>query len=77
ASGNEMLIEILDILNTKTARFLQSIEYVIDDFDWFYNSLKGIADAISKRDSDKARVESQRHITNYVDQMSKRFFGFN
>jgi DNA-binding GntR family transcriptional regulator len=75
ASKNEMLIEILDQLNTKTARFLQSIEYVIDDFDWFYGTLKNMAYAIKERDSDKARITTEEHTLKFVNQMSKRFFG--
>lgn len=75
ASRNEMLIEILDQLNTKTARFLQSIEYVIDDFDWFYNTLKNMAHAIEERDSEKARIKTEEHTLKFVDQMSRRFFG--
>ncbi len=75
ASRNDMLIEMLDMLNTRTARFLQSIEYIIDDFDWFYNSLKKIADAIKNRDTNMAKKVTEEHIMNYVDQMSRRFFG--
>ena len=43
ASRNEILIDILDNLNTKTARFLQSIQYVIENFEWFFESLQDIA----------------------------------
>ncbi|MCP4136507.1 MAG: GntR family transcriptional regulator [bacterium] len=76
ASGNEMLIEILDQLNTKTARFLQSIEYVIDDFDWFYETLKNMASAIKARDTEKARIETEEHTLKFVNLMSRRFFGY-
>jgi len=75
ASKNEMLIEILDQLNTKTARFLQSIEYKIDDFDWFYETLKNMAHAIEERDPEKARLTTEEHTLKFVNQMSKRFFG--
>lgn len=74
ASNNEMLIEILDQLNTKTARFLQSIEYVIDDFDWFYETLKNMAHAIEERNPDKARITTEEHTLKFVNQMSRRFF---
>lgn len=74
ASKNEMLIEILDQLNTKTARFLQSIEYVIDDFEWFYGTLKEMAHAIEKRNPEKARITTEKHTLKFVDQMSRRFF---
>ena len=76
ASNNEMLIEILDQLNTKTARFLQSIEYVIDDFDWFYETLKNMAHAIKARDAQDARIKTEEHTLKSVDQMSRRFFGY-
>lgn len=76
ASGNEMLIEILDQLNTKTARFLQSIEYVIDDFDWFYETLKNMAHAIESRDPEQAKTTTEEHTLKFVKQMSRRFFGY-
>lgn len=75
ASNNEMLIEILDQLNTKTARFLQSIEYVIDDFDWFYDTLNSMARAIKARDPERARKTTEEHTLKFVNQMSRRFFG--
>lgn len=76
ASGNEMLMEFLDQLNTKTARFLQSIEYVIEDFEWFYGTLKNMAHAIEARDPALARKTTEEHTVKFVDQMSRRFFGF-
>jgi DNA-binding GntR family transcriptional regulator len=69
-----MLIEILDQLNTKTARFLQSVEYVIEDFEWFYETLKNMAFAIKERDSHKARITTEEHTLKFLDQMSNRFF---
>jgi len=75
ACRNEMLIEILDTLNTKTARFLQSIEYVIDDYELFSESLVRIANAIREHDAMTARQESEIHTAYFVDQMSRRFFG--
>lgn len=74
ASKNELLIEMLDQLNTKTARFLQSIEYVIEDFDWFYGTLKSMAKAIEERNPEKARKRTEEHTLKFVNQMSKRFF---
>lgn len=75
ASRNEMLIEILDVLNTKTARFLQSIHYVITDFDWFSRSLSDIAEAIRDRNPEAARRHTQVHTQEFLDQMSRKFFG--
>ncbi|MBU0957141.1 MAG: GntR family transcriptional regulator, partial [Spirochaetes bacterium] len=45
AARNDLLTEILEMLNTRTARFLQQIQYVIDDFDWFRDSLRQMARA--------------------------------
>jgi DNA-binding GntR family transcriptional regulator len=74
ASKNKMLTEFLDQLNTKTVRFLQSVEYKIDDFDWFYETLKNMAQAIKDRDSFKARLATEEHTIKLVEQLSKRFF---
>lgn len=75
ASRNEILIEVLDMLNTKTARFLQSIHYVINDFDWFHHSLIDMAQAIRARDADLARQHTEVHTKEFLDQMSRHFFG--
>lgn len=75
ASRNEMLIEILDVLNTRTARFLQSIHYVITDFDWFSHSLNDIAQSIRDRNPEAARRHTQIHTQEFLDQMSRKFFG--
>lgn len=75
ASRNDMLIEMLDMLNTKTARFLQSIHYVINDYDWFYRSLVDMANAIKARNGDEARIFTEIHTKEFLDQMSRHFFG--
>jgi DNA-binding GntR family transcriptional regulator len=75
AARNEILIEVLDMLNTKTARFLQSIHYVISDYDWFSNSLVDIANAIYARDAEEARKHTEIHTKEFLDQMSRHFFG--
>ncbi|BEP27777.1 GntR family transcriptional regulator [Helicovermis profundi] len=74
ASRNPILIEMLDSLNTKTARFLQYIEYVLDDFDWFYSSLNNMANAIKNRDLENSRIICEEHTQKFLDQMSKKFF---
>lgn len=74
ATKNPILIEILEELNIKTARFLQYIKYVLDDYDWFYGSLKEMADAISNRDSEKARTATESHTNKFLEQMSRNFF---
>ena len=75
AARNPMLLETLDELNTKTARFLQYIHYVIDDYDWFNSSLKEMAEAIRKRESEEARQSTERHTSKFLEQLSKNFFG--
>ncbi len=75
ASRNEILIEVLDAINTKTSRFLQQIQYVIDDFEGFKASLYDMATTIQNRDSDGARRCTEEHTISFLDQMSKRFFG--
>lgn len=75
ASRNEMLVEILDVLNTRTARFLQHIRYVISDVYWFRGSLKDMADALGRRDPQEARRHTEIHTREFLNQMSRRFFG--
>lgn len=75
ASQNEILIEVLDMLNTKTARFLQSIHYIINDYDWFHHSLIDMANAIKARDPELARQHTEVHTKEFLDQLSRHFFG--
>ena len=74
ATANPMLMEILDELNLKTARFLQYIHYVLDDYDWFYTSLKEMAEAVRDRDTVKARAVTEAHTEKFLLQLSKYFF---
>ncbi len=75
ASRNETLIEILDMLNTRTARFLQYIRYIISDYTWFSESLRSIAEALRERNAEAARMHTEVHTKEFLDQMSRRFFG--
>ncbi|MBK5251543.1 MAG: GntR family transcriptional regulator [Peptostreptococcaceae bacterium] len=75
AAGNPILSETLDELNTKTARFLQYIHYIIDDYEWFNSSLKEMADAIKSRNKESARKSTERHTLKFLEQLSKNFFG--
>ncbi len=74
ASGNPLLMEILDELNLKTARFLQYIHYVLDDYDWFYESLKEMAEAVRDKDAVMARSVTEDHTEKFLQQLSKYFF---
>lgn len=75
ASNNPILIEMLEELNTKTARFLQYIHYVIEDVNWFKDSLTSMAMCIKNHDGDGARHVTEVHTREFLEQMSKRFFG--
>lgn len=75
ASRNPILIETLEELNTKTARFLQYINYVLEDKAWFMGSLKEMARAIKDSDGETARKATEEHTKQFLEQMSKRFFG--
>jgi len=74
ASRNDILIDTLDMLNTKTARFLQSIHYVIEQYDGLIASLNHIAAAIRDRNPDEARIQTEMHTKQFLEEMSKNFF---
>ena len=74
ASRNPILINTLDELNTKTARFLQYIHYVIEDYNWFSLSLQEMAEAIKNRDRNAARQSTEEHTQIFLEQLSKHFF---
>lgn len=74
ASRNPMLIEILEELNIKTARFLQYIQYVLDDYNWFADSLTEMAEAIKLRDAEQARKTTEHHTEKFLQQLSRSFF---
>ena len=75
AARNPILLDTLDEMNTKTARFLQYIHYVIDDYEWFTSSLRDMAYAIKARDFEEARKTTELHTMKFLDQLSKKFFG--
>lgn len=75
ASGNPILIATLEELNIKTARFLQYIHYVIEDVYWFRESLTIMANCIKKKDREGARKYTEEHTKEFLEQMSRRFFG--
>ncbi|MBN2899340.1 MAG: GntR family transcriptional regulator [Clostridia bacterium] len=74
ASGNPILIEMLEELNIKTARFLQYIKYVIEDVAWFRESLENMAICIRNHDAEGARRTTEEHTEEFLIQMSRRFF---
>jgi DNA-binding GntR family transcriptional regulator len=74
ASNNPLLIEMLEELNIKTARFLQYINYILEDVHWFKDSLTEMAIAIKNNDSEGARKATEEHTHEFLEQMSRRFF---
>lgn len=74
ASNNPLLIEMLEELNIKTARFLQYINYVLEDVNWFKASLTEMAEAIKAQDEEGARRATEVHTSEFLEQMSRRFF---
>lgn len=74
ASKNPVLIAELEELNVKTERFVQHIQYKIGDPSWYNESLKGIAEAIEKRDKDTAAKESLKHAEIFLEELSRDFF---
>jgi DNA-binding GntR family transcriptional regulator len=75
SARNPILLETLDEMNTKTARFLQYIHYIIDDYEWFTASLTEMADAIRNRDQEAARKSTENHTLKFLEQLSSNFFG--
>lgn len=74
AAKNPLLSEILEVLNIKTARFLQHIHYVLDDYDWFAESLRNMAYAINSHNENEARRITEEHTEKFLQQLSKYFF---
>lgn len=75
ASKNPILIETLEELNTKTARFLQYINYVLEDKNWFIGSLRQMAEGIRDGNKELARRITEDHTKEFLEQLSRRFFG--
>lgn len=74
ASRNPILIETLEELNAKTARFLQHINYVLEDKQWFIGSLREMAEGIRDNDKEVARRITEDHTKKFLEQLSKHFF---
>ena len=77
ASKNAILIEYLDNINDKTARFLRHIQYVIEDVKWFNQSVISIVEAIKQRDYIEAGKEAEKHVEFFLNELSEKFFKRN
>lgn len=75
ASGNPILIDTLDDLSLITVRFLQYIQYVETDYQWYKDSINVIAEALRKRDASRARMEAEKHTEAFLTKLAKYFFG--
>jgi len=74
ASKNPLLIEYLNNLNDRTARFLQHIQYVVKDWTWYNKSLLLMIEAIKKGDTDTAGREAEKHVEVFLKELSEHFF---
>jgi len=77
ACGNPLLIEALNGLSVITVRFLQYIQYVEEDYQWYRESITAIAEAIRDRDASGARREAEQHTAAFLTKLGKYFFGEN
>ncbi len=74
ASKNPLLIEYLENINDKTARFLQHIQYIVKDRKWYNQSLVSIIDAIKNGDYRAAGKETEKHVDFFLKELSEKFF---
>jgi len=75
ASGNPLLIKTLNDLSMITVRFLQYIQYVEEDYQWYKGSIMAIAQAIRDRDGPRARMEAEEHTAAFLAKLASYFFG--
>ncbi|MBN1332644.1 MAG: GntR family transcriptional regulator [Synergistales bacterium] len=75
ASGNPLLIKTLNDLSVITVRFLQYIQYVEEDYQWYKGSVMAIARAIRDRDGPRARSEAEEHTAAFLAKLASYFFG--
>jgi DNA-binding GntR family transcriptional regulator len=74
ASQNPYLQNYLEELNKKTMRFVNYVEYKMEDPSWYNASIKTMAQAIGARDANVAGQEMRRHTEIFLNELSKRFF---
>lgn len=75
ASGNPLLIDTLNNLSLITVRFLQYIQYVETDYQWYQDSIIAIAEAVRDRDASRARKEAEQHTAAFLTKLASYFFG--
>jgi len=75
ACGNPLLVKTLNDLSDITVRFLQHIQYVEHDYQWYKDSIMAIASAIRDRDGPRARREAEEHTAAFLAKLANYFFG--
>ncbi|HDQ93616.1 MAG TPA: GntR family transcriptional regulator [Synergistetes bacterium] len=75
SSGNPLLMQTLNNLSLVTVRFLQHIQYVETEYQWYKDSIYAIAEAIKRRDPAKARREAENHTAAFLTKLASYFFG--
>ncbi len=74
ASQNPYLQNYLEELNKKTMRFVNYVQYKMDNPEWYNESLRTIAQAIKNRNAEVAGKEMKTHTEIFLNELSKRFF---
>lgn len=74
ASQNPYLQTYLEELNKKTIRFVNYVQYKMDNPKWYNESLRTIAQAIKNREPEVAGGEMKNHTEIFLNELSKRFF---
>ncbi|BES63736.1 GntR family transcriptional regulator [Gottschalkiaceae bacterium SANA] len=74
ASQNPYLQNYLEELNSKTIRFVNYVEYKMENPEWYNESLRIMAQAIEIRNSELAGREMKNHAEIFLNELSKRFF---
>ncbi len=74
ASQNPFLQNYLEELNRKTMRFVNYIQYKLENPEWYNKSLATIAQAIKERNKEVAGKELGNHTEVFLNELSKRFF---
>lgn len=74
ASQNPYLLNYLKELNKKTMRFVNYVEYKLENPAWYNASLRTMAEAIRDHDSDAAGKEMKSHTEIFLNELAKRFF---
>ncbi len=73
-SANPFLVSYLEELNQKTKRFVNHIQYRMQDPTWYRASMERIAGALADRNGQLAGEEMKQHAEIFLQELSGRFF---